>query len=133
MKKQKHEGQFKPGQSGNPGGRKPLPDDIKQLKQMRTEEFQRALYTYMGMTVEELKDKAGNATELTWLELILVRAVERTNDSDWKAINDILDRAFGKASQPMEISAPGGGPIELQWPEATEEQTLSGNKVGFNG
>ncbi len=108
---------FKPGQSGNPGGRKPLPEDIKQLKAERTEEFQRALYTYMGLTMDELKEKALSASQLTWLELILIRAVERTNDSDWKAINDILDRAFGKAAQPMELSAPGGGPIELRWPD----------------
>lgn len=122
-KQAKHAGQFQKGKSGNPGGRKPIPADIKELKQIRTEEFQRALYSYMGMTVEELKVKAANASQLTWLELILIRAVERTSDSDWKAITDVLDRALAKRHSRWSYQFPGGGPIELKWPDGPNPTT----------
>jgi hypothetical protein len=67
---------FKPGQSGNPGGRKKIPEDIK-------EAFQKLTPKAVEVLGKILNDKKSKPMEKI------------------KAAEVVLDRALGKATQPI--------------------------------
>jgi hypothetical protein len=72
---------FQPGQSGNPGGRKPIPAEIKEMARAASAEaIERAIY---------------------WM---------RSDDSaaSLKAIQIITERAYGKPAQPIDGDGEGG-------------------------
>ncbi|GJE14265.1 DUF5681 domain-containing protein [Methylobacterium longum] len=73
---------FAPGQSGNPGGRPRLPDDVKQLARGYTRE---ALETLAGVM---RNDEAPAAARVT-------------------AASHILDRAWGKPAQHLTVDPVG--------------------------
>lgn len=95
------EHQFKPGQSGNPKGRPPkLPrlDDL--LSEILGEEKD-------GMTAAEA---------------ILKRIRQQAAQGNLKAAEMLLDRAYGKSTQPIELSGKDGAPIEyIKLPETAKE------------
>ena len=73
---------FQPGQTGNPGGRPRLPDDVKQLARGYTRE---ALETLAGVM---RNDEAPAAARVT-------------------AASHILDRAWGKPAQHLTVDPVG--------------------------
>lgn len=78
-------GKFAKGQSGNPGGRPKLPEEIKEIARASSgDAFKR---------VVELMDSADD---------------ERVQLA---AAKEVLDRAFGKPAQAMEVSGKEGGPL----------------------
>ena len=76
---------WKPGQSGNPGGRPRVLRDIQELAQQHT-------------------DKAVEA---------LVAALDDPR-SCVAAASALLDRGYGKPRQTTELTGPNGGPIQTQ-------------------
>ncbi len=79
-------GGFKPGQSGNPGGRKPIPPEIKDaLRQMTPKAVQR---------LAEMLESDD--------ERIVMMAVK-----------EILDRDLGKPVQPMDHAGADGEPLGI--------------------
>ncbi|MCJ2101973.1 DUF5681 domain-containing protein [Methylobacterium sp. E-046] len=71
---------FAPGQSGNPGGRPRLPDDVKALAR--------------GYTREAIETAAE-----------IMRDPEETGTARMSAINTILDRGWGKAPQHVTVDS----------------------------
>jgi hypothetical protein len=72
---------FQPGQSGNPGGRKPIPAEVKEMARAASvEAIERAIH---------------------WM---------RSDDSSasLKASQLILERAYGKPAQPIDGDGEGG-------------------------
>lgn len=89
----KEDTQFKPGQSGNPGGRpkdRPLTDALR-----------RALAL-------EIADKRKGKTKA---DQIAVALVNKAAEGDVPAYREIADRVEGKVPQAQEISGADGGPI----------------------
>lgn len=86
QKQERKPGTFKPGQSGNPGGRKPVPPDIK----------------------EAFRALTPKAVEVLGNILLSGRPQEQL-----KASEIILDRAYGKATQPI-AGDPNMGPVQTQ-------------------
>jgi len=74
--------QFKPGQSGNPGGRKKIPDDLKQA-------FRELSWGAIDVLTEVLYD------------------TEQPGSVRVQAAEVILNRGWGKPTQPLE-----GGAVE---------------------
>ena len=96
--------QFKPGQSGNPGGRpkkSPLADACREL---------------LNNPVPE--DPSGR----TYAEAIAEQLAERALAGDIRAVREIADRAEGKTRMPMELSGPEGRALELR--NMTHEQFI---------
>ena len=73
---------FAPGQSGNPGGRPRIPDDVKQLAR--------------GYTREAIETAAE-----------IMRNPGETGTARMSAVNTILDRAWGKAPQHISVDNTG--------------------------
>lgn len=96
MSKSLKEYQFKPGQSGNPKGR---PKKIPKLDEL-------------------LGEVLGAETRgVTAAEAILKRLRSQAAAGNVRAAELLLDRAYGKAKQPMEHTGANGGPVEIKWPE----------------
>jgi hypothetical protein len=81
---------FKPGQSGNPGGRKPKTDEERTLEAM-------------------CRDKSLDA--LTVLENIMTNGENERNRIT--AALAIIERGHGKAVQPTTLSGPDGGAVQI--------------------
>jgi len=79
---------FQPGQSGNPGGRPKLLAEVKALAAEHTKD-----------AIKALSEIAKNPKAL---------AVARVS-----AANALLDRAWGKPTQAVEMSGPDGGPVPV--------------------
>lgn len=79
---------WKPGQSGNPSGRPKLLEQVRDLARTHTED-----------AIKTLADLMNDPTE---------RGVVRV-----AAAEALLDRAWGRPTQAVEASGPGGGPLQL--------------------
>jgi len=79
---------FKPGQSGNPSGRPKIPQEFKDLAKEHSISALKKVIFIMESGISDHKDQ--------------LRAAEI-----------IMDRAWGKATQGMELSGPEGAPIEI--------------------
>lgn len=90
---------FQPGQSGNPGGRKP-------------DEFGPVVRAFLG----KREAKGQPIRRDVAMQAVYTAAV----NGDMKAMAILLDRAYGKVAQPLDHAGPGGGPILLQWQAADE-------------
>lgn len=77
---------FAPGRSGNPSGRKPIPQEIK------------ALFAAATVPVAEA---------------LIATAIDRTHEQHVKAAIHVLERSLGKVPQPMQHSGAEGGPLTL--------------------
>ena len=88
--------QFKPGRSGNPKGR---PKKLPRLDDLLSE--------IMG------EEKDG----MTAAEAILKRLRQMATQGNIKAAEMLLDRSYGKAKQPVEITGKDGAAIEIRWPD----------------
>lgn len=86
---------FEPGQSGNPNGRPPTPEDIKQARKLNCAEFERIANKYLHMTHAELGAavKSGNATVLEMMVAsIISKAVTK---GDQIRLEFLLKRLIG--------------------------------------
>ena len=99
--------QWKPGQSGNPGGR---PRDLL------TREYRQLL----GELVP------GDPTKRTFARLIAEAIAREAVKGKWQAAIEIADRTEGKAMHGLQVSGPGGGAIALEslTPEENERRIL---------
>jgi len=79
---------FAPGKSGNPGGRPKIPQHIRDMARALTEEA-------IGTAAEIMRNPA------------------ETGSARMAAVNAILDRGWGKPSQPLDGDGEGG-PIKVQ-------------------
>lgn len=91
---------FKPGQSGNPSGKKPKPIN---LIAMLRDELARI------PTIEEDKFDGEGHTNAWWM---VKNIMGQARDGDRNVARDLLDRLEGKPI--ATLAGPGGGPIEVK-------------------
>lgn len=85
---------WKPGQSGNPGGR---PKKI-----------------ITGMIEAELaRVVPGDKERRTWLQLMVQAQIRQAIKGDVKSFAEITDRVEGKAMQALQMSGPNGSAIQV--------------------
>lgn len=95
---------WKKGQSGNPAGRKKVPEDVKQAIALTKQSelltrvrFQALLNTYVHLTEAELTQVTENPNTPA-LDHIVINIIQRTkSDADTFRLNFILDTLIGKA------------------------------------
>lgn len=90
---------WKPGTSGNPKGRKPLPPEVKELRKELTLEAAKSIFNVLTMSPTDLKEviargKKGNATNFEVAAAqIMIKAI---SSGDIAAFSMLLDRVLGK-------------------------------------
>lgn len=93
---------WKPGQSGNPGGRARVTDSIRRVRELALQ-------------------KSPEALEILW-------QIAKDGDRDTArvaACREILDRGIGKPVQAVELSGPDGEPIKADLTSLTTEELLT--------
>ena len=88
---------FKPGQSGNPAGRKP--NDL-------------CITSLVRKLLESDAGKGKTHAELVALALVSL-AKDKAEKGNMPAIRELLDRIEGKVPTPVNIGGLGGGPVEI--------------------
>lgn len=101
------EGQrFKPGQSGNPNGRK------------KKEHCVTSLLTAYLKEVPPIKAESGAANTQSFAELLaramLLGAVRAAQKGQPQLAHEVLDRVEGKAPDKMELTGKDGGPLRVE-------------------
>ncbi len=96
-KGERNSGQFKPGQSGNPGGKPPLPDDLKTLIHKTGQQMKRDICEVYLMDLGELNSIAGATSGLSAGRAAIISCLNNSvQTGDDKAIKAMLDRILGK-------------------------------------
>ena len=107
---------FKPGQSGNPGGRKKIPADIRAARELALEEALRTIIATREMTVKEAS-KMNMETLPLGKRAILVAYMKL----DFKTIKDLEDRLWGKATETVQLLGKDGETLFPKPQEIIEE------------
>ena len=96
---------FKPGQSGNPSGRPPVPPDIREARIMNKQDFARLLNQMMKLSIPEVTEIRASedapTSEVMVAQIVLAAAAE----GDPKRADFILDRWIGKVKDEVEVTA----------------------------
>lgn len=94
---------FVPGVSGNPDGRP---------KSM----FRKAFLKVLERAIQD--DPSGR----TFADAIAEKFVSEASKGKLDVLREIIDRVDGKATQAVEMSGPGGGPIDISMMTPEEKQ-----------
>lgn len=77
-------------------GRKPLPDDIKQIRKVNKQEFERIAVKYLYLSVGEL-EKMCEDRETTAFDAMIITVILRAiNKGDYLAMDTLLSRLIPK-------------------------------------
>lgn len=110
MAKKENPRAFKPGQSGNPNGRPPLPPDLKGARQLNKIELERMLNECIYLSASEIKSQLQDPTTPA-IRLIVLKIVgEAISKGDEKRLNFLLDRLIGAVKKEIDL---GGEGIEI--------------------
>lgn len=97
---------FLPGQSGNPSGRRKLPEELKDIAEFTAEEIKRMFAKYGRMPVELVKE-AANDLQIASIEAVIASGIMRAiKDGDYARLSYFLDRTIGKVTEKTEIEMP---------------------------
>lgn len=115
-------GRFPPGVSGNPLGKPPLPERLREVPEFTVEEVKRIFAIYSRMSVEELeevvKDKTIPMFDLNVARGLLVGATS----GDYSKINFLLDRMIGKVKEVHQVDVK---PVVSEMEFFTREQRVA--------
>ncbi len=89
---------FKPGQSGNPGGKKKQDPEIKQFRETTYKDFVTGLQKYGDMDKAQLKAEV-RRPDIRAFDLIFARVVDQATDGEKDARAVLLDRLWGKPKE----------------------------------
>jgi len=116
-KGQHHKGQFKAGKSGNPGGKKPLPEDIKIIANSTKPAIITAYHKLSNMRVSEA-DKYEPANLLESGIKTCLQDFSKTGKTD--QVRHIWAECHGKPKETSEITVPEG--IQIVFSNKTKQQ-----------
>lgn len=97
---------YKKGVSGNPNGRPRMPQDLRNVKKLKEDEFKAIVSLYAHMTKNELLDVIQDpATPVLHLSVcsILSKVVK---EGDHARLDFLLNRTIGKVKETKEIYTP---------------------------
>lgn len=96
---------FPKGVSGNPGGKKPLPEDIKRARQLNQVELERILNKYLYMDRAEFQEWADKRTGMPVIECLVLQILARgTLEGDERKLEFMLRRLIGPVAEKIEHS-----------------------------
>lgn len=96
---------FKPGQSGNPAGRKKLPPEVKEARKLSQESMVIALNKLIYCNREDLKSIIADPTTDALTLLVASIVSKGISGGDHMRLGFIFDRLIGKVSENVKLSA----------------------------
>lgn len=116
---------FKPGQSGNPGGKVKLPEDIKEARKLNQVELERIINKYLAMDRGAVK--AAISSESTPMMELMVASIvaQAAQKGDHQRLDFVLNRLVGKVKDQIEVK--NVTPFVIK--HASGDQTILGAKV----
>lgn len=117
-------GQWKPGETGNPGGRPKLPEDIKAAKKLNKIELERLLNLYLTLSSEEISERMTDRTTPA-LEKMVGSIIQKAVDQgDQQRLTFLLDRLVGKVKDELDITVIPR-PVIIERSDGTEIEMTS--------
>lgn len=120
---------WKPGQSGNPGGAKPVPLDVKAARSLTIIEFTRIVNVLLYMTREEIQKVAADPKTPAMEVMIASILGKAITGADYMRANFLLDRIIGKAVDPIDVTT-GGDKVHASLAEMVLCAINSANDTG---
>lgn len=105
MGKEKNLTKFKPGQSGNPGGRPRLSGEEKKLMSLTRHEVARLINLTCDMTLDEMKERFDDPSGRAIEKLFIKAVIDGLHGDSIKACEFILNRTVGKPVEETNVSA----------------------------
>lgn len=97
---------FKPGQSGNPAGRTPLPEDLKSVKILTNTNLRARVQRLLDLPTDDLVAYAEDP-KLTALDAMIASiVVKAVVNGDQQRLDFILNRLVGKVQDKVEVTMP---------------------------
>lgn len=87
---------FKPGQSGNPGGRPKMPADIREARRVTQIELERIINKYTSYTRQEMKDAIADPNTSMFEIMIASIIGQAAQKGDQTRLEFLLNRMIGK-------------------------------------
>ena len=116
---------FKPGQSGNPGGKPKVPDDIRKARTLNQIELERTVNRYLYMDRAQVQEAIKNP-ETPMIELMVASIMaQAAQKGDERRLEFILQRMIGRVTDKIEVKTPT--PFVVQ--RANGDQLVLGAKV----
>lgn len=103
---------FKPGCSGNPGGRPKKTDKERAVEQLTKETWNDLCQKMMTLDRDALSALLGQSMPYE-VELFIRHMLDLGERPSWDAYEKYLARRIGKVPSPHEVSGPGGGSIKV--------------------
>lgn len=101
--------QWKPGQSGNPAGRKKLPPEIREARKLCQESMLLAFNRLIFCNKETLQSIIRDPNT-TSLDLLMATVIAKgISNGDHMRLNFIFDRIIGKVPDSVKVSADEAG------------------------
>lgn len=102
---------FKKGESGNPGGRPKLPEDLKDAQQMSLEDAMRSVIRVRSMSLKDAKKVAANKDgSLSLGEYVILDAYLKRN---YKGIEYYESRLWGRVKETIDFDMPSDTSFEV--------------------
>ena len=99
---------WKPGQSGNPKGRMPIPEDLRQIQKFSRTVIELILNKYMQTPTIELKRMLDNPDKIPAMELMVIQVlVKGIEKGDERRLGFLFDRVIGKPKEVIKHETDG--------------------------
>lgn len=105
---------FKPGKSGNPGGRKKRDPELVALRELTVEQFKEIANLVLSGKRQEASDLVNDVNAPLFKRWLAKMADQGFNRGDQQALEFFLNRLIGKVPDKAEHSGPGGKPLRLE-------------------
>ena len=105
-----------PFQKGNTyaPGRPKLPEEVKQMRRLSTEEYTRVANKLMYVPMSELLEIAKDPQTVALEAMLAKIMLTAFNKGDARRLTEIFNRLLGKPPEVVHVSGPGGGPMQFE-------------------
>ena len=123
--------QFKKGQSGNPEGRKPMPQYMKDLRNKTNTEIAEGIEKMQGASIKELEKFMKNPETKAYQVAMASSLVKAIKEGDWERYDRLLSRFLGNKRTILEHTGDSEKPVVIE-DKMSKETRLKMEQILFD-